>query len=195
MNLFDSANYPSSEPAELHAGDRWAWKRTDLSADYPTATYALSYVARLNGTGTTSFTITASETGGEFVVEVASSTTAGYTAGTYTWVAYITRSSDSQRIEVATGTLVVVPNRATATTDPRSWAQITLDVIEAYLRDSNNISAASYQINGRSLSRWARAELLKERDLLKAEIGRAAKAERMAKGLGTSAKINVRFTT
>ena len=42
-NLFDSSNFPTTEPVELQLGDFWAWKRTDLSTDYPTAAYALSY--------------------------------------------------------------------------------------------------------------------------------------------------------
>ena len=50
-NAFDSANYPETEPATIIAGDRIAWKRTDLGGDYPPASYALSYKARLNEIG------------------------------------------------------------------------------------------------------------------------------------------------
>ena len=50
-NLFDSNNYPQTEPSTLVAGDRWAWKRTDLGSDYPPASYTLAYEARLEGTG------------------------------------------------------------------------------------------------------------------------------------------------
>ena len=53
-NAFDSANYPEGEPEELVVGDRWLWKRTSLSADYPTADYSLSYVADKQASGSTS---------------------------------------------------------------------------------------------------------------------------------------------
>ena len=192
-NQFDSANYPTSEPGTLQAGDRWMWKRPDLTADYPPASYALTYSARLNGAGTTSISITAGETSGEYLVEVASTTTAGYVAGTYEWVAYITRTSDSQRIEVDRGTWTVKANTATATTDPRSWARKTVDAIETYLADSNNLTAANYSINGRSLSRIPLADLLKVRGELLAEIAREQKAADLAAGIGTNSKIRVRF--
>ncbi|MCK7495165.1 MAG: hypothetical protein MZW92_31785 [Comamonadaceae bacterium] len=44
-SAFDSANYTTREPDQLVAGDRWAWKRSDLAADYPLATHALSTLA------------------------------------------------------------------------------------------------------------------------------------------------------
>ena len=46
-NLFDSSNYPETEPANIIAGDRAAWKRTDLGIDYAPASYSLKYSARL----------------------------------------------------------------------------------------------------------------------------------------------------
>lgn len=193
-NAFDSTNYPTTEPERLQAGDRWMWKRADLAEDYATADYSLTYVARLNGTGSTTFTLTSTETATEYLIEIPSATTAAYTAGTYAWVLYITRSSDSQRVEVSRGTWEVTADRATSTADPRSFAQKALDAIEAYLADSNNVQAASYQINGRSLSRWSRTDLYKERDKLKAEVLREQNAEKLRRGIGVNSKISVRFS-
>jgi hypothetical protein len=109
-------------------------------------------------------------------------------------VAYITRTSDSARIEVDYGTMTVQPNRSTDSTDPRSFAQIALDNIETYLKDPTNLAAASYSIAGRSLSRWNREDLLREREVLKGEVVRERRAEQIKKGLGTNATIRVRFT-
>jgi hypothetical protein len=184
-NVFDTANYPTSEPQRLQAGDRWAWKRVDLSGDYPTASYSLSYVARRDGTGER-IAITASETTEGYIVEVASTVTADYAPGRYQWSAFITRTSDGARAEVGYGSFEVGANRATS--------QVMLDNIEAYLKDPSNLSAASYSIAGRSLSRWNRADLLEERDRLKAEINREVQAEKLRKGLGTNQQIRVRFT-
>lgn len=192
-NVFDTANYPQTEPTLLQAGDRWAWRRPDLVGDYPVADYALSYVARREGSGER-IAITAVETSGYYVVEVDSSVTATYEPGRYQWSAFITRTSDSARAEIGYGSFEVKANRATSTEDPRSTAQVMLDNIEAYLKDPSNLSAASYSIAGRSLSRWNRADLLEERDRLKAEINREVQAEKLRKGLGTNQQIRVRFT-
>jgi len=177
----------------LQVGDRWAWKRTDLITDYPSASYSLSYVARKEITGER---IAISTTGGSdgYLVEVSSTTTAAYAAGRYHWYAYITRTSDSARIEVDKGFFDVKANAATSSEDPRSFAQVALDAIETYLKDPNNLAAASYSIAGRSLSRWSRSELLVERERLKGEVNRERQAEKIAKGLGTNSTVRVRFT-
>ena len=67
-NAFDSSSYPTTEPAELNAGDRWAWKRSDLG-EYG-ADYTLTYVARLDSNGTTTFTFDGAWGSGAYVVEV-----------------------------------------------------------------------------------------------------------------------------
>ncbi|MEK9724071.1 MAG: hypothetical protein VW405_11410 [Rhodospirillaceae bacterium] len=181
-NAFDSANYPETEPEELVIGDRWLWKRTDLPVDYPTADYALSYTADKQGAGSTSFSITASETGGVYVVEVASATTAGYNVGTYAWQAYITRTSDSQRVSVARGTWNVIANLSASTADPRSHVKKVLDAIEAVLESRATVDQMAYTIQGRSLSRTPIPDLLKMRDTYKAEYAAEINAERRRHG-------------
>ena len=192
-NLFDTTNYPTVEPQTLEAGDRWAWLRADLITDYPSSAYSLSYVFRREITGER-IAITASSNSTGYVVEVSSTTTAAYNPGRYHWDAYITRTSDSARVKVNSGTLEVKPNKATSSDDPRSFAQICLDNIETYLRDPNNIAAASYSIAGRSLSRWSRADLLTERERWKGEVAREKQAEQFARGMLTNSTIRVRFT-
>lgn len=192
-NLFDSANYPTREPTNLVVGDRWAWKRTDLVSDYPATSYSLSYIFRKEITGER-IAISATGATTEYTVEVASTVTDDYEAGRYHWVAYITRTSDSARIEVDSGITDVAPNRSVDSADPRSFAQIALDNIEAYLKDPTNIAAASYSIAGRSLSRWNRADLYVERERLKGEVVREQRAEQIRKGLSTNATIRVRFS-
>ena len=192
-NLFDTTNYPTVEPQTLEAGDRWAWLRADLITDYPSSAYSLSYVLRREITGER-IAITASSNSTGYVVEVSSTTTSAYNPGRYHWDAYITRTSDSARVKVNSGTLEIKPNKATSSDDPRSFAQICLDNIETYLRDPNNIAAASYSIAGRSLSRWSRADLLTERERWKGEVAREKQAEQFARGMLTNSTIRVRFT-
>ena len=149
-NLFSSDNYPTVEPEVLIIGYRWLWKRTDLGSDYPHASYALSYNARLQGAGSTAISIIASESGYDYLVEVASDTTASYTAGTYFWSAFITRSADSQRIHIDSGDFVIKTNLATRTEDPRTHSekmvdhlQITLEFLAQKLTTSNSVTGRS----------------------------------------------------
>lgn len=192
-NQFDSSNYPENEPQSLIAGDRVTWKRTDLGSDYPPASYSLSYKARLENSGTTVLSITASESGDDYIVEVGATTTAAWTVGVYHWQAYITRTSDSERITIDSGTFEVKADRATATTDPRTHAKITLDAIEAVIEGRASKDQAAYSIGGRSLSRTPIGELLALRSTYKAEVQREERADRIANGLGHAGNIKVRF--
>ena len=188
-NAFTSSNYPEKEPEELIAGDRWAWKRTDLNADYDNSLYTLKYSARLEGTGTTEIEITASASGNDYLVEVAAATTAAYTVGDYHWQAYITRDSDSERITIQDGVFKVVANRDAATTDPRTHAKITLDAIEAVLENRATKDQMAYTIAGRSLTRMEIEDLIKFRKIYKAEVDAEVRA---ANGKG-SIKVLVRL--
>ena len=118
-NKFDSTNYPTTEPSELQLGDFWAWKKTDLSDDYPTADYSLSYEFNIiDGATAVNFTLSASESNNEYVIETTD--TSSYTKGEYNWVSYITRASDSARIKISEGFTEIQDNYATTTASVRS---------------------------------------------------------------------------
>ena len=51
VNLFDTDNVPTTEPATIVVGDLLQWKRTDLGTDYANGSFTLSYKARLEGPG------------------------------------------------------------------------------------------------------------------------------------------------
>ena len=193
-NLFDRANYPTTEPTELYVGDRWMWKRTDLGTDYPTASYSLSYVLRHLHSGNTHIDITALEDGNDYIVEVASATTAGYTHSDYRWYAFITRSSDSQRIEIGSGTVSVYPNRVTANDDPRTHAEQMVYKIQLVLQGRADADVMSYSIAGRSLSKMSPDELVQWRDYYLAEVAKERRAEAIKLGKGVNSKILARFT-
>jgi len=194
MGAFDSSDYPISEPQQLVAGDRAAWKRADLGSDYPPASHTLTYAARLEGDGTDSIAITASADGSDYVVEVASATTADWTAGDYAWQAYITRDSDSERVTVDYGAWEVVADRANATTDPRTHAKIVLDAIEAVLETRATRDQASYSIAGRSLSRMPVGELLSLRNYYAQVVAGEDAAERIRNGGHGGMSVRPRFS-
>ena len=192
-NLFDTDNVPTTEPATIVAGDLLQWKRTDLGTDYANGSYTLSYKARLEGTGSTVITITASASGDDYLVSVGQSTTASYTAGDYGWQAYITRDSDSERLTIDSGTFEVVANRSASTADPRSHPKIMLDKIESVLSGRADGDVAAYSINGRSLTKIGIDELMTWRDRYRAEYLREVRAERRDNGQGTGSTVLARF--
>ena len=195
-NKFDSTNYPSQVPTELQLGDFWAWKRDDLSEDYPVASYALSYEFNLvDGATVSNFTLTATESNDTYIVEASS--TASYTKGNYNWVSYMTRSSDSARVKLEEGFVEIQDNYATTTSSVISHAKIVLDAVEAVIENRANIDQSSMSIAGRSLSRMSIAELLTFRARYKAEYLKEVKQLRIKnkRGSGNSIKVNFGSST
>ena len=191
-NKFDSTNYPSQVPTELQLGDFWAWKRDDLSEDYPVASYALSYEFNLvDGATVSNFTLTATESNDTYIIEATS--TASYTKGNYNWVSYMTRSSDSARVKLEEGFVEVQDNYATTTASVRSHAKIVLDAVEAVIENRANIDQSSMSIAGRSLSRMSIDELLTFRARYKAEYLKEVKQLRIKNKRGSGNAIKVNF--
>lgn len=194
-NLFDRDNYPLQEPESLVAGDRWVWKRTDLVSDYPTDTYALTYEFHEDsgGGGSHKFTITATETTEAYIVEVASATTAAYATGDFHWDAYITRSSDSERVRVDSGRTEITLNLADTNADLRSHAKKALDSINAVIENRATIDQSSFSIAGRSLSRMSIDELFQFRDYYRTEYNRELQKAKIRNKKPTGNMIGVRF--
>ena len=194
-NLFDAVNYPQTEPSTLVAGDRITWKRTDLGTDYPPALYALSYEARLEGTGTTKISISASEDGSDYLVEVSQTTSAAWTPGNYQWDAYMTRSADNERVRVDSGSFEIEPNRATSSDDPRSHAKIMLDAIEAQIEGratDSQLDILSYSLPSRAASRDP-AQLRSWRNYYATLVKNEQTAERVANGGNDGSLVLTRF--
>lgn len=189
-NVFDSANYPTAEPDRLGIGDRWAWKRPDLLTDYPGASYALSYAARLETNPQTSIAISASA---DYIVEVSKTVTATYTPGRYRWTAYITKSADNERVEIGTGIFDLVPNMATDTADRRTHAAKTLAAILAVIENRATMDQQEYTIAGRSLKRMTVDELLAFKREYERQVEKENDAELLRQGKGKARKIQVGF--
>ena len=192
-NLFSCDNYPSVDLEVLTIGDRWLWKRTDLGTDYPPSSYALSYNARLQGAGSTAISITASESGDEYLVEVASATTAGYTAGTYSWSAYITRSSDSQRIQIDSGDFEIKTNLASDTSDPRTHAERMVDYLESTLESLAQKLTTSYSVSDRSNTLTSMDDVRNQLDYYKWKVKSETNKARVKSGQRTDSNLQLRF--
>jgi len=191
-NKFDSTNYPSQVPTELQLGDFWAWKRDDLSEDYPVASYSLSYEFNLiDGSTVSNFTLSATESGDAYIIEASS--TSSYSKGNYNWVSYITRTSDSARVKLEEGFVEIQDNYATTSASVRSHAKIVLDAIEAVIENRANIDQSSMSIAGRSLSRMSIDDLLTFRARYKAEYLKEVKQLRIKNKRGSGNTIKVNF--
>jgi len=174
MNLFDATHFPTREPEQLVAGDRWRWKRTDLGADYPPASYTLKYALRPEAAQGVEVEITATASGSDFVVEVASSATADYAPGVYRWTSYIVRDSDSERIALERGVVELLPDRDASNVDPRSYAQKVLDAVRATILGTASAELKSVEVEGMSLERRS----IKELHALEARYRHRVSAER-----------------
>jgi len=177
---------PTQEPAVIAAGDTAKW-RISLP-DYPaSAGWTLSYTLVR---AATRITFSASADGDRHLVNVAASTTTGWTAGAYTWRAQVSKSGEVYT--VGSGTLTVQPSFAAAT-DARSHARKVLDAIEAVIEGRATSEVGEYQIAGRSLKYIPLPELLKLRDSYSAEVQREEAAQRLARGLPDKRRVFVRF--
>jgi len=192
-NLFDSANYPNQEPEVIVAGDFLSWKRDDLVSDYDPSSYALSYSARMDGSGSTTFAITASESTTSYYVEVGSSTTASYTIGDYRWQAYITRSSDSERVLIDEGIFEIVGNYASSTDDPASFAKTMVDNLETTLKSLSTRLTSSYSIADRSNTLTRMDDVRRQLVFYRSEYKREIMKQRALNGQPTGNNVLVRF--
>jgi hypothetical protein len=182
-----TATVPDQVPAELIAGDTWAWTRT--LSDYPAGTWTLVYYFE-NKDAT--FSATASASGTIHSVSIAAATTAGYASGRYRWRARASSGGNSYTVESGFADVVFDP-AASGKRDVRSHARRVLEAIEATIEGRASNDQLAMTINGRSISRTPLAELLVARDKYKWEVAAEDSAERVAAGLGSKKRVFVRF--
>jgi hypothetical protein len=160
---------PTTEPTSLYAGDRWQW--TAEYSDYPNATFTLTYhldggssVSGIQATATPS-------TDTNYTVDVAASTTATYSAGTYKWIARVANSTDIHTIN--SGVLLVLPNRAT-TTAAQTHSEIMLAAIEARLegRVASGGDIEQYAIANRTVAKIPFEQLIAKRGYYRQSVWR-----------------------
>lgn len=170
-----------SIPAQLIAGDTWAWSRE--FADYPAPTWVATVYFENAATATFSAAATAAGTGHAFSIDAA--TTTGKPAGRYKWSVRVTDGTSVYTAE--SGWVDVVANPGAAGThDPRSDTRKMLDALNAFLVGRASTAQASYSLNGRAMSTYSLAELTQWRDRLKAEVATEEKGS--AAGLGRNIK-------
>ena len=193
-NRFDVDQAPDGQQPEIIViGDYLLWKRTDLVQDYPLADYSMEYVARITGGGATEIKVAATETGGTYVFEVDSATSATYVAGFYHWQLEATQTATGNRVVLERGTFTAVEDLDINGADPRTHAEIMIDKIESILQGKADADVASYSINGRSLTKMSFDDLINARDFYRKEYAKERAKERADAGETTGQTVLVRF--
>lgn len=182
-----SATVPTLEPQSFRAGDLLVW--TKSLPDYPANDgWSLAYTL-INAAQ--KITINAVASGADFAVSVPAATTAPYAAGTYTWMARVTKALESYT--VATGTMVIQPNLATLSIyDGRSHAQTMLEAIEAAFEGRASSLQLETEINGRRIRSYSPSELIEWQSFFKAQVAKEANAASIARTGIDRRKIGVR---
>lgn len=184
-----TATVPTQEPAQLRVGDTWRWTRQ--LADYPASAWALIYAFKSAAGG---FQVTATADGDTHAVAVAAATTAGYTAGAYTWIAWV--EAGGEKYTVDSGSVELLPDyragSAASALDDRSHARKMLDAIEAWL-ESRDPAVAEYEIAGRRMKYVPLAELVKLRNRYTAEVAAEKNAAALSRGEGIGRRIQFRI--
>lgn len=181
-----TAPIPTSQPAQINAGDTAKWLLS--LPDYPASDGWTLTVTLVNAA--VRHTVTAIPQVDDYLVNASAATTSGWAAGTYA-----TRTQVSKAGEVYTvgsGQIVVAASFAAAV-DARSQARRTLEAIEATLEGRATADVQQYEIAGRRMTKIPIPELLALRDRLRVDVQREEAAQRAAAGLAPRGRVYVRF--
>lgn len=163
---------PDDEPKCFSAGDRVQWTRN--LTDYPISEgWSLTYYLRGNFAGG-QIDITATTSGADFLVDLADTTTANYTPGTYFWQAFVSKSGDRKPVDSGRIDILDNPVDITQPKDGRTHARRCLDSINAVLEGRATRDDLRYvlQAVGRSVEKTPIKDMLAFRDYYQAEVNR-----------------------
>lgn len=163
----------------------------------PSDGWTLTYRLLPQSSGTAyTFNATGSGDGQSYDVAVSSTTTVGWAAGVYSWVAYVTLAGE--RHVVDQGTVTIKPDPAAATSlDLRSDAAKILDQLKAALvrYSSSQGMVAEYEIAGRRMKFRSSAEILEQIRYWTRIVADEDVAARVQAGLSSGRKVYTRFLT
>jgi hypothetical protein len=145
-----------------------------------------------SGGGSHEFQVSGVADGDDYLFTITSTASANFDTGHHHWQLEVTRTSDSERIVIQTGSWDIITDLDN-NVDPRSHAEIMVDKIETVLQGRADADVLSYSINGRSLSKIPPQELVEWRDYYRREASMKHRQEHIKNGKSTSATVKVRF--
>lgn len=142
--------------------------------------------------GPASINLTAVQDGNQHKFEASAETTAGWQPGAYWYSVRVNNGVDT--LEVEEGQIQITPDLAAVgeNFDGRSHAQRSLDAIEAVIEKRATMDQERYRINNRELYRTPIADLLKLRDVYRAEVRQEKAAARGKNLFGATARVRFR---
>lgn len=173
-------------PAKIGAG--LTFDRLLTLTAYPAPEWALSVLLR----GPASISLPGVAEGTQHRLQAPAATTAGWAPGVYWYTMRATRGADV--VEVESGQLEILPDLAAAGAeyDGRTHAERTLESILAVIEKRATLDQERYRINNRELYRTPIADLLKLRDLYRAEVRREQAAKRGQSLFGATVRVRLK---
>lgn len=175
----------------MRAGDTITWRRA-LGDYLASDSWVLHY--RLIS-ASAKYDITAAADGAEHLVTVSAATSALYAAGDYTWVSWVTKTTE--RASISEGRVTIFPDLAAVTApgyDSRTTAKKTLDLVDAAMLAHGSMAfAQEYEFANRRMKFKTVSDFMAFRSRLQAEVRAEESAERIRNGERPRNKLLVRF--
>jgi len=149
-----------------------------------------SLVVALRGPGAINLTSTAEGT--QHRLTASAATTANWVAGLYSYSVRVTDGTEVFEIETGQITIAADLTNATEGHDGRTHAQRTLEAIEAVIERRASLDQERYRINNRELYRTPIGDLMKLRDLYRAEVRQEQAAARGKSLFGATVRVRLR---
>lgn len=183
---------PTDIPTLFTAGD--TLKFTKELADYlPADGWTLTY-SLVNSSAQIQFS--ASDNGdGTHLVNVATTTTDDWTAGDYRWQATVTDGSDRHTVDRGTITIRTNYSAATAGFDGRGTWQTILDNLESAYSTlaAGDVTSVTVSFGDKQVVYRDLADLIAAINHARVQAAQEKRADKLADGLNTGAKILTRF--
>ena len=169
-----------AEPQSFFVGDSLSW-----SFQHPTASAADGWAVSYSARGAGSFEAAATNTTGtSWAVFKSAADTAALPAGAYTLHGYATKAATGERATFYRAPLLARANVAAAVAgyDGRSHARRCLDNVQAVLEGRSSKAIEEQEIDGVQIRNIAHGDLLRFRDIYRAEVAREDRAEAQSAG-------------
>jgi hypothetical protein len=178
-------------PESMTSGETVVW--SESLPDFAQGTYTIAYNFAAHTTpvdGYESFQVSGSGSGTTWTFTITNA--AAPKAGRYAWQQIVTRASDSAKLQIASGTLTVIPNLATAPTT--STAATLLSQLETAISTLTTTTNASVSFNGQSYTKKDMSRLLDDRTRLQAQVLRENRDLAALAGNPYDGNVSVEFT-
>lgn len=179
-----------AEPTRINAGDTLSFRK-NFSLYRPGDGWELKYTIRTQNASDPTFT--ASADGTDFVISVPPSVTRGWTPGNYVVQGYVINGDE--RHTIYNGLLEVLRDLTTVTssTDLRTHAQRTLDLIKITLEGRASDDILDSHIENTTFRRLTPDQLLLLKDRYEAEVRKEIAQARVRAGKASGRTILARF--